>query len=70
MKHPLQLRFEQAMRLGLLPMLRLRAEVLLEGDHALTDEEREELNRIVVAPKESDREYLGGFDRFFEEEDE
>jgi hypothetical protein len=69
-KHPLQLRFEQAMRLGPLAMLRVRAEVLLEGDYPLTDAEREEISRIAVAPKESDGEYLGRFDCSFEEEED
>ena len=53
--------------------IRLRAEVLLNrekhGEFKLTDEERERLDHIAVVGTEDDREYLGTFDRFYQDED-
>jgi hypothetical protein len=65
-------RFEQAMQLGPLVLLRLRAEVLLdridEPDNPVlvSDEDRERLNRIASAPELDDREFLGTFDSIYE----
>jgi len=52
--------FEQAIKLGPLALLRLRAEGLLgrgdDGTILLTEDERERLKRIMVAPNLDDRE--------------
>ena len=67
-------RMRLAARLGPMACLRLRAEVLLNrGNRAevpITFREREVLERIAAAPKEEDREFLGGFDKYLEEGDE
>jgi hypothetical protein len=59
-------RFERAITLGKLTLLRLRAETLLdyadEGKIAVTPEERDELERISIAAKPRDRVFLGDFD--------
>lgn len=59
-------RFELARRLGPMALLRLRAEVLIEyadqGRITLTDAERPEVERITVAPRLEDRDFLGSFD--------
>jgi len=62
-------RLRVAIRLGKTALLRLRAECLLEradgGEIPLTDAERDELDRIAVAPAEGDLAFLNGFDRLF-----
>jgi hypothetical protein len=71
-------RLDRAMRLGPMARFRLRAECLLgyadRGEIPLTDDEREEVERITVAPKPEDGDFLGSFDVYFEkmqdEEDE
>ena len=59
-------RFERAITLSKLALLRLRAETLLdyadEGKIAVTPEERDELERISMAAKPRDRVFLGDFD--------
>jgi hypothetical protein len=64
-------RFSQALREGPMALLKLRAEVLLEHEAEwtipLTDGERARLRRIATEPAEEDREFLGTFDRFYEE---
>jgi len=59
-------RFDLALKLGPLALLRLRAEVLLERINdpqkppvTITDEQREELARIASAPQLDDRAFLG-----------
>ena len=65
-------RHDQAMRLGELACLRLRAEVLLERIYdkadpiAVTGEDRDRLDRIASAPKLDDRGFLGRFDHIYE----
>ena len=65
-------RLIQALNLGALAPLRLRAELLLErienpGDPvSATSDEREELARIASAPEEEDYEFLGHFDYVYE----
>jgi hypothetical protein len=65
-------RFRRALKGGPLAMLSLRADTVLhysnKGHIPLTEQEREELERIVAAPKEADREFLGSFDRYYEED--
>jgi hypothetical protein len=60
-------RFSQAVKMGPLALIRLRAEVLLARGDAFTDplirEHREELERIASVPKLVDREFLAQFDR-------
>jgi hypothetical protein len=65
-------RFSQALKLGPLALIRLRAEVLLDwfGEGELADDKREELLRIASTPKPEDREFLGRFDFIFEEDDD
>jgi hypothetical protein len=61
----------QAIELGELAVLRLRAECLLErgdrGEVRLMDAVRARLDRIAVAPREGDRIFLDEFDRFLED---
>jgi hypothetical protein len=67
-------RFVEAIRMRgaakTLTLLRLRAEALLdyadEGKVELTQEERDVLDRIAVAPEEDDQVFLGGFDERLE----
>lgn len=67
--------FKQAMALGPLALLRLRAEVLLQRiDDAqrpvkISDEQREQLDRIASAPQLNDSEFLGSFDYIYEEDE-
>jgi hypothetical protein len=65
-------RFDKAVRLGRMALLRLRAEVLISnadmGNFSLTGDEREELERIAVAPNPNDKEFLNTFDRYYEDE--
>jgi len=64
-------RLRVAVQLGEKALLRLRAECLLEradgGEIPLTAPERDELDRIAVAPAEDDLAFLNGFDRFLED---
>jgi hypothetical protein len=66
--------FEQAIKLGPLALLRLRAETLLariddrDNPVSVSDEDRERLNHIASEPKLSDREFLGSFDFIYEED--
>jgi hypothetical protein len=64
-------RFEQAIKLGPMARLRLRAEILLEyaanGEIALTPADLERLDRITVAPRPEDAPFLAAFDRYLEE---
>jgi hypothetical protein len=67
--------FRLARRLGPNALLRLRAEVLLQyleaGEVTATEEERERLLRICVAPNgDDDRAFLGDFDPQLEKLDE
>ena len=68
-------RFEQALALGPLALLRLRAECLLRriDDRAkpvsVTHDDRERLYRIASAPSLDDREFLGRFDAIYEEDE-
>jgi hypothetical protein len=63
-------RFDRAVRLGEPALLRLRAETLLQYAAAerfpVTEEEREELERIAAAPNPADKVFLGGFDERIE----
>jgi hypothetical protein len=63
-------RLTQAIRMGPLALLRLRAETLLgyanEGRIELAQEERDALDRIAVAPDEDDWVFLGQFDQRLE----
>ena len=56
----------EAIKVGPMALLRLRAEGLLEnadeGRIRISDAERERLERIAAAPFEEDRHFLGGFD--------
>jgi len=65
-------RFETARKIGRPALLRLRAEVLLEhgddGTIPLSADERQQLERIAVNPSDDDTEFLGRFDRFYEED--
>ena len=54
--------------MGQLDLFRLCAEVLLESDFPLTRLERDELERVVIAPTKDDAIFLSGFDRYLEEE--
>src|SRR5262249_21765032 len=64
--------FRQFEELGPLARLRYRAEVLLrrldDEEHPVevSDADREELERITVAPREDDEEFLGRFDYIYE----
>jgi hypothetical protein len=67
-------RFDRARKLGKPALLRLRAECLLSyadsGEIPLTDDQREEVERIAVAPKPEDTDFLGSFDVYFEKMEE
>jgi hypothetical protein len=63
-------RFDTAVKLGPMAVLRVRAEVALEcadgGTFTISDEERQVLDHIAVAADESDREFLKYYDRYYE----
>lgn len=66
--------FDQALELGWPALLRIQAEVLLDriddpGERqpfTITEEQREELNRIASEPNPNDEVYLGQFDYIYE----
>jgi hypothetical protein len=63
--------FRRAMQIGQPALLRLRAEIILDHGNQeripLTATQREQLERIAVAPCEGDEAFLRDFDRYFEE---
>jgi hypothetical protein len=65
-------RLRLAIQLGETALLRLRAECLLEradaGEIPMTEAERDELDRIAVAPVEHDRAFLTGFNDRLEDD--